>query len=364
MTQVLQMMYSFVMRFLFAVSRLGLVGWVCAVSVSESAQSASEEASAIPLRHWAQRRDIQFGTAIDMEPLRRESDYRARAGMEFSMLTPANAMKMDALQPARGEFYWSDADELVNFAESHAQRVHGHTLVWHRQVPKWLETGTWSRDELLHLLREHIFTVVGRYRGRVQLWDVVNEALNDDGSRRPSFWQRGIGPDYIEKAFRWAHEADPTAILIYNDYNAEDLGVKSNAVYEMLRDLKAQGVPVHGVGFQMHVTVRQLPNVKDFQANLKRLADLGLELHVTELDVRIPLPATPESLSQQAKDYQKIFDAAMAFPQLRSFSLWGFTDRHSWIPHEFKGYGAGLIWDEHDQPKPAFSALQEALKGN
>lgn len=328
-----------------------------------SGQSASEDVNSIPLRQWAQRRDIQLGTAIDMAPLRSEAGYRTRAGKEFSMLTPANAMKMDALQPSQGKFSWSEADELVNFAESHAQRVHGHTLVWHRQIPSWLETGNWSREELLQILREHIFTVVGRYKGRVQLWDVVNEAMDEDGSRRPSFWQRVIGPDYIEKAFGWAHEADPIAILIYNDYNAEDLGVKSNAVYEMLRDLKAQGVPVHGVGFQMHVTVGQLPTVKDFQANLKRLAGLGLELHVTELDVRMPLPATPESLSQQAQDCRKIFEAAIAFPQLRSFSLWGFTDRHSWIPQEFKGYGAGLIWDEQDQPKPAQAALLEALRG-
>ncbi len=186
--------------------------------------------------------------------------------------------------------------------------------------------------------------------------------MEEDGSRRPSLWQRVIGPDYVEHAFRWAHEADPSAVLIYNDFNAEDLGKKAGAVYNLLRDLKAKGVPVHGAGFQMHVTVGQLPSGKDFRANLQRLADLGLQLHVTELDVRMPLPANEENLAQQAKDYGWIFQTAAAFPQLKSFSLWGFTDRHSWIPHEFKGYGAGLLWDENDKPKPAHAALLDALR--
>ncbi|MEN3944190.1 endo-1,4-beta-xylanase [Prosthecobacter sp. SYSU 5D2] len=334
---------------------------LCIPSASGQAQAVT--ANEHPLRLWAQRLDIQLGTAVDLQPLRQEAGYRERLGREFSMITPANAMKMDSLQPSRGQFSWSDADEIINFAERHAQRVHGHTLVWHRQIPKWLESGNWSREELKQMLREHILTVVGRYKGRVQIWDAVNEALEEDGSPRASLWQRIIGPDYIELAFRWAHEADPDAILIYNDYNAEDMGKKSNAVYSMLRDLKQKGVPVHGVGLQMHVTVGMLPAEKDFRNNLQRLADLDLQLHVTELDVRMALPATAETLAQQAKDYSRIFKGAAAFRQLKSFSLWGFTDRHSWIPQEFVGYGAALLWDEKDQAKPAHDAFLRAMQG-
>lgn len=342
--------------------------WIMLASFLVSVTAVSGQSPVVkldehPLRLWAQRLDIQLGTAVDLSPLRQEARYREILGREYSMITPANAMKMDSLQPSRGQFSWSDADEVISFAEKHAQRVHGHTLVWHRQIPKWLETGNWSREELLQMMREHILTVVGHYKGRVQIWDVVNEAVEEDGSLRPSLWQRIIGPDYIEFAFRWAHDADPGATLLYNDYNAEDLGKKSNAVYNMLRDLKQKGVPVHGVGFQMHLTVGMLPSKEDLRANLQRLADLDLELHVTELDIRMPLPATAENLAQQAKDYSRIFKSAAAFPQLKSFSMWGFTDRHSWIPHEFKGYGAALPWDENDQPKPAHAAFLQALQG-
>lgn len=317
----------------------------------------------LPLRLWAQRRDVQFGVAIDAEPLREDARYRAVAGREFSMLTPADAMKMGPLRPARDRFFWSDGDALVAFAEANAQRVHGHTLVWHAQLPAWVESATWTREELLAVLREHVSAVVKRYKGRVHLWDVVNEAFEDDGSRRQSVWQRVIGPDYIELAFRWAHEVDPAAVLLYNDYNGEGLGRKSDAIYELLRDLKGRGVPVHGVGLQMHMTVGQLPPSQELRANLQRLADLGLELHVTEADLRMPMPATAEALDEQARNYQGLLGIALEFSQLRSWTLWGFSDRHSWVPRTFQGYGSALPWDEHYEAKPALDALRKTLRG-
>ncbi|HYF35592.1 MAG TPA: endo-1,4-beta-xylanase, partial [Prosthecobacter sp.] len=142
-------------------------------------------------------------------------------------------------------------------------------------TPAWLESQSWTREELRQVLREHVATAVSRYQGRVQLWDVVNEAIDEDGGRRQSLWQRVIGDDYIELAFRWAHEADPKAVLLYNDFNGEGLGRKSDAIYELLRDLKNRGVPIHGVGLQMHMTVGKIPPQKEFRANLQRLADLG-----------------------------------------------------------------------------------------
>jgi endo-1,4-beta-xylanase len=336
--------------------------------VAAGAAVAQEAAPALPtedlpLRLWAQRREVQFGTAIDAAPLREDARYREIAGREFSILTPADAMKMGPLRPARDRFAWDESDALVQFAEAQAQRVHGHTLIWHGQLPAWVESHPWGREELLQLLREHISAVVTRYKGRVQLWDVVNEAFEDDGTRRQSLWQRVIGPEYIEHAFRCAHEADPAAVLLYNDYNGEGLGKKSDAIYELLRELKARGVPVHGVGLQMHMTVGQIPPAREFRANLRRLADLGLELHITEADVRLPLPATPEVLAEQAKNYHQLLQIALEFPQLRSWTIWGFTDRHSWIPRTFKGYGAALPWDENYQPKPARAALLKALRG-
>ncbi len=318
----------------------------------------------LPLRSWAQRRDVQFGVAIDDLPLREDARYRALVAREFSMLTPANAMKMGPLQPERDQFAWGRADAQVEFAEANAQRVHGHALVWHQQLPRWLESRHWTRQELLAALRGHVSALVGRYKGRVQMWDVVNEAFEDDGSRRQSLWQKVIGPDYIEQTFRMAHAIDPVAVLLYNDYNGEGLGKKSDAIYAMLRDFKTRGVPVHGVGLQMHMTVGKIPPAQDFRANLQRLAGLGLELHVTEADVRIPLPATEADFAEQARNYRQLLTIALEFPAFRSWTLWGCSDRHSWVPHTFKGFGAALPWDEHYQAKPAREALGDALRGN
>lgn len=325
--------------------------------------TSSPQADDLPLRLLAQRRDVQFGVAIDAAPLREDTRYRDLAKLEFFMLTPADAMKMGPLRPGHDRFLWSDSDELVQFAESNAQRVHGHTLVWHGQLPAWVESQSWTREELLSVLREHVSAVVTRYKGRVQVWDVVNEAFEDDATRRQSVWQRIIGPEYIEYAFRWAHEIDPEAVLLYNDYNGEGLGKKSDAIYELLRDLKSREVPVHGVGLQMHITVGKLPSSKELRANLRRLADLGLELHVTEADVRIPMPATAEALAEQVKNYHQLLRIALEFPQLRSWTIWGFSDRHSWEPRTFKGYGAALPWDENYEAKPARNALRNALHG-
>lgn len=324
---------------------------------------AAEGRENLPLRLWAQWRGVQLGTAIESTPLREDERYRGLAGREFSKLTPANAMKMGPLRPDRETFSWEESDALVAFAMSNAQRVHGHTLVWHRQNPAWLEGRAWSREELLEVLREHISTVVGRYRGRVQFWDVVNEAVADEGGLRESLWLRVIGPDYIEKAFHWAHEADPGAVLLYNDYNGEGLGRKSDAIFELLQDLRRRGVPVHGVGLQMHMTVGALPPSGELRANLRRLADLGLELHITETDVRMPLPASPEKLAEQARNYHQLLGIALEFKELRSWSLWGFTDRYSWVPEEFPGYGAALPWNADYEAKPALETLRVVLRG-
>jgi endo-1,4-beta-xylanase len=197
----------------------------------------------------------------------------------------------------------------------------------------------------------------------VQLWDVVNEAIEGDGTRRKSIWELIIGPEYIEQAFRWAHEADPAAVLLYNDFNNEGLNPKSDAIYELLRDLKSRGVPVHGIGMQAHLVVGKIPKRDAFLKNLRRLADLGMELHITEADIRVLMPPAPEALEKQAQDYRDLLEAFLELPQARSFTMWGFTDRHSWVPRFHQGFGIALPWDENNEPKPARAALIEALRG-
>ena len=192
------------------------------------------------------------------------------------MLTPENAMKFGLVHPEPDRYDFADADYIVGFAEAHGMQVRGHNLVWHFQLPTWLTEGTWTRDELIDILHQHITTVVGHYRGRVAAWDVVNEAIADDGSLRDTIWLRGIGPEYIDMAFRWAHEADPDALLFYNDYAGEGLGAKSDAIYALVQGLLERGVPINGVGLQMHVSLRWSPQPQDVAANMERLGALGL----------------------------------------------------------------------------------------
>jgi endo-1,4-beta-xylanase len=204
-------------------------------------------------------------------------------------------------------------------------------------------------------------TVVGHYKGRIYAWDVVNEAINDDGTLRDTVWLRNIGSEYIELAFRWAHEADPQALLFYNDYGAEGLGVKSDAVYNLVKNLLEKGVPIHGVGLQMHVSLESPPNPQEVAANIKRLNELGLIVHITEMDVRLTTPPRWEDFVRQAEIYYSILKVCLSADNCKAFIMWGFTDKYSWIPGFFSGYGSALIFDESYSPKPAYYYITKAF---
>ena len=309
---------------------------------------------------------VQLGTAVRVEPLQDDELYRQTLRSEFEVLTPEDAMKMDAVRPSRELYDFHDADAIVNFAEASDMQVRGHTLVWHEALPDWLEEGNFSRDELRAILREHITTVVEHYRGRVVAWDVVNEAVNDDGTLRDSIWLRGIGPEYIEMAFRWAHEADPQAELFYNDYGGEGLGRKSDAIYTLARDLKERNVPIHGVGLQMHVSVVKHPDPQDVSENMARLANLGLEVDITEMDVQLQDGAgtMEEKLATQAHVYGDMAGVCRRSSACKQFITWGFTDRYSWIRESTNEQDMPLLFDESYQPKPAYQAVKEALAMN
>jgi endo-1,4-beta-xylanase len=240
-------------------------------------------------------------------------------------------------------------------------KVRGHTLVWHNQNPQWLINGNFSHDEISRILREHIQTVVTRYRGRIYAWDVVNEAIDDSSKQRQTFWSNALGEDYIRQVFLWAHEADPEAKLFYNDYGGEALGPKSDAIYGLLRNLKARDVPIDGIGLQSHFQSEQPPNMEDVATNMRRLAALGLEIHVTEFDVRMALPSSEQKLLTQAKVYRDYLSACVSVSRCKAFLTWGFTDKYSWIPGRFPGMGAALPLDESYQAKPAYRALLDVL---
>lgn len=317
---------------------------------------------AVPtLRSLAQAKGRYVGAAVDPRPLLGEPLYAETLAREFNMVTPENALKFGRTQPSRDRYTFRDADAIVAFARANGMAVRGHTLVWHVVLPRWLTGGAFTREELLAILRAHIATVAGRYRGQIAAWDVVNEALGNDGSWRDTIWYKTIGPEYVDLAFRWAREADPQARLFYNDYDCEGLGSKSDAVYELVKGLRQRGVPIDGVGLHMHVRIDASPEPAEVAANLQRLAALGLEVHITEMDVRIDGAVTEGKLARQASIYKDMLRVCLAAENCRAFVLWGFTDRHSWIPSYFRGWGAALPFDEAYRPKPAYRALMEAL---
>jgi endo-1,4-beta-xylanase len=319
-------------------------------------------AEAQTLRDAADARGLRIGAAVNMSPFRNEAIYTQTLGREFNMLVAENAMKFDAMHPSQNTYNFTDADALVAYAEANNMVVRGHTLVWHSQIPGWLTGGNFTRDQVIAIMRDHIMTVVGRYRGRILAWDVVNEAVSDNNGqmRTDSFWHQRIGPEYIAMAFQFAREADPNAILYYNDYSAEGSGAKSDAVFNLVSGLVSQGVPIDGVGWQMH-QINPFRIQQAHRANAQRLGSLGLEVSITEMDVRISLPTTAQELSEQALAYRDLVEFCLAQPNVKTLVTWGFTDKYSWIPGFFSGFGDALIFDMNYQPKPAYTSMLSAL---
>jgi endo-1,4-beta-xylanase len=343
-------------------SNLSRRAWACgsALALVLMALAAGPAQAHHPrgLRDLAERPLI--GTAVNTDLLGSDATYTAILDREFNSVTPENAMKWESVEAQRGVLDFSAADRLVAHARAHRQIVRGHTLVWHSQLPAWLTSGTFTNDELEAILHEHITDEVSHFRGRIYAWDVVNEAFNEDGTLRDTIWLRQLGPGYIAKAFRWAHEADPHAKLYYNDYNLESIGPKSDAALALVGQLKAQGVPIDGVGFQGHLGI-QYPYPDTFGENLERFAAAGVDVAITEADVRLILPVTPEKLATQATYFGNMMRSCVAVRRCVSFTLWGFTDRYSWVPGFFAGEGAATPFDESLRPKPAYFALRDAL---
>jgi endo-1,4-beta-xylanase len=337
---------------------LALVGMLLVISARPAQEGLRDRAAA---------RDFYFGAAVEMKPFESEDEYRDILTREFNMIVAENAFKFDAIHPERDRYHFADADALVAFAAEKGMKLRGHTLVWHRQLPSWITDGNFSRSEAIEILRDHIQTIVGRYRGKVWAWDVVNEAVDisrdeRQGSlRQDSFWYRTIGPEYIKLAFEYAREADPSAILYYNDFDNEGMDDKSKAVYKLLSDLKRNNVPVDGVGWQMHlVTGFKIKN--EHRQNASRLAELGVELSITELDVRMKMPPPSGAYLKQAESYRDVARFCLATPNCRALVLWGFSDKHSWIPGFFPGEGDALIYDRDYRAKPAYTAIRESLQ--
>ncbi|MQY37045.1 Endo-1,4-beta-xylanase A [Streptomyces sp. RB17] len=343
-------------------TRLRLAGALAAALMATglAAPAAQAHERQPTLADLAEGHGRYFGSATD-NPELTDSAYTKILGSEFDMITPGNGMKWYATEPQQGVFDWTNGDQIVNLARKNHQKVRAHTLVWHSQLPDWLTSRQWTASELRAVLKKHITTEVRHYRGKVYSWDVVNEAFNEDGSYRETLWYKTLGPGYIADALRWAHQADPHAKLYLNDYNIEAVGPKSDAYYALAKDLKAEGVPLDGIGFQTHLAL-QYGYPSSLEDNLRRFAGLGLDTALTEVDVRMQLPATEEKLAEQASWYGNLVKACLAVRRCVGVTIWDYTDKYSWIPAVFPGEGAALPWDEQLNPKPAYQALRDALR--
>jgi endo-1,4-beta-xylanase len=294
----------------------------------------------------AAERGRYFGAAVAANKLS-DNTYVTILNREFNSVTAENEMKWYATEPSQGQFTYGNADRIVNHARSRGMSVRGHTLLWHAQQPTWAQN--MSGSALRAAMNNHVTQVATRYRGQIHSWDVVNEAFADGsgGGRRDSNLQR-TGNDWIEEAFRRARTADPNAKLCYNDYNTDGVNAKSTGIYNMVRDFKARGVPIDCVGFQSHLT-NSVPG--DYQANLQRFADLGVDVQITELDI---------AGSNQATVYASVVRSCLAVARCTGITVWGIRDSDSWRTGQNP-----LLFDASGNKKPAYNAvLTELNAGN
>jgi len=310
------------------------------------------------LKQTALDKGLILGTAVEPHLLNMPQ-YEKAVLENFTSITAENAMKMQPIHPERDMYSFANADKLVDFAMANDLQVRGHTLVWHSQAPAWINNGDWTKEELLEVIKDHIFTVAGRYKGKIYAWDVVNEAF-DGGNYRSSVFYDTIGEEFFEKAFIWAHEADPDALLYYNDYSMEGINLKSDRVYKEVKKLLEKGVPIHGIGLQTHLTLGRSYNFESMYQNVKRFTDLGLKVDLTEVDIKIAEPVLDVDLEEQAVWYGKLMELLISTGN-NVFIAWGVDDGHSWIPGFTPGFNDPLLLDREYQPKPAVDSLIQAM---
>ncbi|MDF2441095.1 MAG: endo,4-beta-xylanase [Abditibacteriota bacterium] len=362
--------------------------------VSSSAFAQQNEAQDMPPLKEAFKGKFLIGTALSYLTLQgKEAPSEAIARTHFNAFTAENSMKPGSLQKTEGQFNFTEADRLVEMAEQSGATPIGHVLVWHEQTPAWFFTEAdgkpANREAALARMRTHIATVVGRYKGRVKEWDVVNEAISDapDEWLRPSPWLKSIGEEFIAEAFRAAHAADPNAILIYNDYNIERSYKRPKAV-RLLKSLLDQKVPIHAVGIQGHWRL-DTPNFAEVEESITQFGALGLKVMVTELDIGV-LPtkyqgadiaarealtpainpyteALPDDVAQRhAERYRQAFEMFLRHQDvIGRVTLWGVHDGSSWL-NNFPVRGRTdypLLFDREGRPKPAFFAVAKAAAG-
>lgn len=341
-----------------------------------SAASAATAATQAPCTRATSLKDAAsctgrlIGTALTTTHL--DDNGYINAAREFNYVTAENEMKWDTIEPLRGSFNFARGDQIVYFAEQNGMQVKGHTLVWHNQLPKWIRNLD-SAAEVRAAMLDHIHAEMDHWKGKVLAWDVVNEAWTTDknaGNGNPVFrdsvFYRSLGPSFIDEAFTAARQADPKAKLYYNDYSAEGMNDKSDAIYKMLKGMVDRRIPIDGVGLQMHIgTPNDTPTAADIAQNMQRLAQLGLEIVISEIDVN---SCDGYDAQQQATLDHDVVAACVAQPACKAITFWGITDKYSWL-NRFKEAGCTsrtpnpLLWDNDYGKKPAYHGVMNALLG-
>ncbi|MEK6481387.1 endo-1,4-beta-xylanase [Catalinimonas sp. 4WD22] len=317
-----------------------------------------------------------FPIGVAVSPRALKTDEAELIKQEFISITAENAMKMGPIHPRENEYFWADADSIVAFAERNNMKMRGHTLCWHNQTPDWMfvdaQGDSVSKEVLLGRLKDHITEVVTRYKGKIYAWDVVNEVISDqaDAFYRQSPWYKICGEDYIAEAFRYAHEADPQALLFYNDYNEID-SLKRSKIIKMVNELKAEGVPIHGIGLQGHWAINE-PSEEQLEQTLSDFAETGLELQITELDISVypkehsarerrPEDENDEFTAERKQKQREVYDICFALfrkhqDDITSVTFWNISDRGSWLDN-FPVRGRKdypLLFDENLEPKEVY----------
>lgn len=308
-----------------------------------------------------------IGVALNYDEFKYNSKNANITQKQFNSITAENTFKADLLHPDIDTYNWLEADELATYCKLNDKRLHGHTLIWHQQLPDWILNFQGNKAEWENIFKLHIQTIVGHFKGQVESWDVVNEAFNEDGTLRNSIWRQKLGNDYIQRAFEYAHEADPDALLFYNDYNLESNPTKRNNVLSYLNNLKFNDVTIDGIGIQMHINIDS-PESSQIAKTFEDFSKYDYLIHVSELDIAINPSNKDIELNKQLLDRQalKYAEVAELYNQIPSdfqygITIWGVSDKDSWIPIQFKRKDYPLLFDDDYEPKTCYCKLKDAL---
>jgi endo-1,4-beta-xylanase len=328
------------------------------------------------IRELAKERGRFIGTILNSEWFNDaiEPEFEEIHKTQFNVVVAENEMKFDATEPQEDEFNFAKGDKMVEYAKANKIRVRGHALAWHSQVANWVSNYSGQKEKLLAVLKNHITKVVGHWKGQIAEWDVVNEAVNDeynaDWRSNGSVWYEGIGSEFLDSAFVWAHAADPDAELCYNDYSLEwglREGSKASFVVEQVKRWKKNGIPITCVGTQTHIEIAHETTPQNVRALAKALAELGVTLNITELDIGFPKgdagKLTAADYEKQGHLYRQFMDVFLEEPNMGEFVIWGLTDAHSWLDEQ-QGKTEALLYDKQYKPKPAFDSIMVSLKAH